>query len=74
MLELNHSEGSSDTSIDEDDSSTNNSKHDFKVTPWEVEGEIDYNKLIAQFGTQPITSEIIERIKQVTGEVHPMLK
>ena len=74
MLELNHSEGSSDTSNDEDDKSTNNSKHDFKVTPWEVEGEIDYNKLIAQFGTQPITSEIIERIKQVTGEVHPMLK
>ena len=74
MLELNHSGGSSDTSNDEDDNSTNNSKHDFKVTPWEVEGEIDYNKLIAQFGTQPITSEIIERIKQVTGEVHPMLK
>jgi tryptophanyl-tRNA synthetase len=74
MLELNHSEGSSDTSNDEDDNSINNSKHDFKVTPWEVEGEIDYNKLIAQFGTQPITSKIIERIKQVTGEVHPMLK
>lgn len=74
MLELNHREGSSDFSNDEDDNSTNNSKHDFKVTPWEVEGEIDYNKLIAQFGTQPITSEIIERIKQVTGEVHPMLK
>jgi tryptophanyl-tRNA synthetase len=74
MLELNQSEGSSDTRNDEDDSSTSNSKQDFKVTPWEVEGEIDYNKLIAQFGTQPITSEIIERIKQVTGEVHPMLK
>jgi tryptophanyl-tRNA synthetase len=74
MLELNHSEGSSDTRNDEDDNSTNNSKQDFKVTQWEVEGEIDYNKLIAQFGTQPITSEIIERIKQVTGEVHPMLK
>jgi tryptophanyl-tRNA synthetase len=74
MLELNQSEGSSDTRNDEDDNSTSNSKQDFKVTPWEVEGEIDYNKLIAQFGTQPITSEIIERIKQVTGEVHPMLK
>jgi tryptophanyl-tRNA synthetase len=74
MLELNQSEGSSDTRNDEDDNSTSNSKQDFKVTPWEVEGEIDYNKLIAQFGTQPITSEIIEGIKQVTGEVHPMLK
>jgi tryptophanyl-tRNA synthetase len=74
MLELNHSEGFSDTSDDDDDNSTYNSKNDFKVTPWEVEGEIDYNKLITQFGTQPITSEIINRIKQVTGEVHPMLK
>ncbi|MFZ0224810.1 MAG: tryptophan--tRNA ligase, partial [Candidatus Nitrosopolaris sp.] len=60
------------TSDEEDDD--NNSKDNFKVTPWEVEGEIDYNKLIVQFGTQPITSEIIERIKHVTGEVHPMLK
>jgi tryptophanyl-tRNA synthetase len=57
-----------------DESDDNNSKDNFKVTPWEVEGEIDYNKLIIQFGTQPITSEIIESIKHVTGEVHPMLK
>jgi len=72
MLELNDRGESSDASNDENEN--NNSKHNFKVTPWEVEGEIDYNKLIAQFGTQPITSEMIERIKQVTGEVHPMLK
>src|SRR3989442_5291994 len=72
MLELNDRGECSDTSNDEDDNY--NSKHNFKVTPWEVEGEIDYNKLITQFGTQPITSEMIERIKQVTGEVHPMLK
>ena len=72
MLELNDRGESSDASNDENDN--NNSKYNFKVTPWEVEGEIDYNKLIAQFGTQPITSEMIERIKQVTGEVHPMLK
>jgi len=72
MLELNDRGESSDASTDENDN--NNSKHDFKVTPWEVEGEIDYNKLITQFGTQPITSEMIERIKHVTGEVHPMIK
>ncbi|HXX98153.1 MAG TPA: tryptophan--tRNA ligase [Candidatus Bathyarchaeia archaeon] len=58
----------------DDESDNNNSKDNFKVTPWEVEGEIDYNKLVIQFGTQLITSEIIERIKHVTGEVHPMLK
>jgi tryptophanyl-tRNA synthetase len=61
-------------STSDDESDDNNSKDNFKVTPWEVEGEIDYDKLVIQFGTQPITSEIIERIKQVTGEVHPMLK
>jgi tryptophanyl-tRNA synthetase len=60
------------TSDDENDN--NNSKDKFKVTPWEVEGEIDYNKLIVQFGTQPITPEMIERIKHLTGEVHPMLR
>jgi tryptophanyl-tRNA synthetase len=60
------------TSDDEYDN--NNSKDKFKVTPWEVEGEIDYNKLIVQFGTQPITPEMIEKIKHVTGEVHPMLR
>ncbi len=27
-------------------------KDDFKVTPWEVEGKIDYNKLIEQFGIE----------------------
>ncbi len=47
---------------------------DFKVTPWEVEGDIDYRRLMAQFGTEPITSEIIENIKKVTGDVHPLLK
>src|SRR5919197_2174536 len=50
------------------------SKKDFKVTPWEVEGEVDYNKLIEKFGTQAITKEIIEIFKKITGEIHPMLK
>jgi tryptophanyl-tRNA synthetase len=61
-------------STSDDEYENNISKDNFKVTPWEVEGEIDYNKLVIQFGTEPITSEIIERIKHVTGEVHPMLK
>ena len=26
----------------------------FVVTPWEVEGDIDYEKLIKQFGIKPI--------------------
>ena len=47
---------------------------DFKVTPWEVKGEIDYNRLIEQFGTQAITQTIIDKVKRFTGDVHPMLK
>jgi len=47
---------------------------DFIVTPWEVEGEIDYNKLIKQFGTKPLTDSIIKRIEKYTGELHYMLR
>jgi len=47
---------------------------DFVVTPWEVQGEVDYNKLIKQFGTQPLTDSIIKRIEKHTGELHYMLR
>ena len=35
----------------------------FIVTPWEVEGHVDYNKLTALFGTQPIDEVILARFK-----------
>lgn len=56
---------------------------DQKITPWEVEGavvdgkpqDIDYEKLIKQFGTRPITQETLQKFKDVTGhEPHPFLK
>jgi tryptophanyl-tRNA synthetase len=46
---------------------------EFVVTPWEVKGEIDYNKLIERFGTQPVTENLLERIRSLAGEVHPFL-
>lgn len=52
----------------------NNVHKEFKVTPWEVEGEIDYNKLIENFGTQTITPHILTKVKDLIGEIHPMLK
>jgi tryptophanyl-tRNA synthetase len=52
----------------------NNFYDEFKVTPWEVEGEIDYNKLIEKFGTQIITADILKKVKDLIGEIHPMLK
>lgn len=46
----------------------------FVVTPWSVEGNVDYGKLIERFGTSPMTEEIIERFRRLTGEVHPYLR
>jgi len=47
---------------------------DFIVTPWDVEGDIDYDKLIKKFGTEKISSEILKRIIRITGEDHFMLR
>ena len=50
------------------------SSDEFVVTPWNVEGDIDYEKLIKQFGTQKISPEILSKMKQITGEDHFMLR
>ncbi|MEK0349163.1 MAG: tryptophan--tRNA ligase, partial [Nitrosopumilus sp.] len=50
------------------------SADDFIVTPWHVEGNIDYDKLIKRFGTEKISPELQERIKKITGEDHFMLR
>jgi tryptophanyl-tRNA synthetase len=47
---------------------------EFLVTPWEVEGNVDYNKLTALFGTQPIDDAILARFKRLTGSIPPMLR
>jgi len=44
------------------------------VTPWEVSGDIDYNRLIKEFGTQPVTDGLLERIGKHTGGLHFMLR
>lgn len=38
------------------------------VTPWEVKGNIDYDKLIKEFGTKKISDSMIERIQKITGK------
>ncbi len=47
---------------------------DFIVTPWEVSGVVDYDKLVERFGTQRIDAPLLERIRRHTGELHPLLK
>ncbi|MGZ5509590.1 MAG: tryptophan--tRNA ligase [Nitrososphaeraceae archaeon] len=47
------------------------------VTPWEVLGDLEdktYIKLIEKFGTQSISLELLEKIKKLTGEIHPLIK
>jgi tryptophanyl-tRNA synthetase len=44
------------------------------VTPWKVEGSIDYDKLVKEFGTKIITDELLARIKKHANRLHPLLR
>jgi len=46
---------------------------DFKVTPWEVTGDIDYDLLAERFGTPMINDGILKRMKRY-GDLHMMLR
>ncbi|MEM5766316.1 MAG: tryptophan--tRNA ligase [Candidatus Aenigmatarchaeota archaeon] len=46
----------------------------FIVTPWEVKGEIDYEKLMKQFGIASLDEKLLERIKKHTKELHHFLR
>jgi tryptophanyl-tRNA synthetase len=47
---------------------------EFIVTPWHVEGDIDYDKLIKQFGTEKITDSLLKKIEKIAGGPHFMLR
>src|SRR5947208_639651 len=47
---------------------------DFVVTPWDVKGQVDYDRLVTQFGTQRLTPDLLEQIRKIAGELHPMLR
>ena len=44
-----------------------------KVTPWEVEGKIDYEKLIREFGVQPINEKMLDLIKSISKKELPLM-
>lgn len=46
----------------------------FVVTPWEVRGKVDYQKLMREFGTKEIDDRLIQRIKKHSGELHYLLR
>jgi tryptophanyl-tRNA synthetase len=45
-------------------------KRDSKVTPWEVKGDLDYDKLIKEFGTTKISDKIRKRLENC----HPLIR
>ncbi len=58
--------------IEDDEEKKEEGEADFKCTPYEFSNtsgkEIDYNKLIAQFGTRPLTNELLERMEKLIGQ------
>jgi tryptophanyl-tRNA synthetase len=44
------------------------------VTPWEVSGEIDYDKLIREFGVKPLDDKILKRLERYTKDLHYFLR
>jgi tryptophanyl-tRNA synthetase len=52
----------------------NEDKDEMIVTPWEVRGKVDYERLIREFGTQPVTKELLKRLEKYTGELHLQLR
>ncbi|MEM0130128.1 MAG: tryptophan--tRNA ligase [Thermoplasmatales archaeon] len=49
--------------------------NNFNITPWDVTGKIDYDKLIEQFGTERISEEIVQEINRISGNrLHVMLR
>jgi tryptophanyl-tRNA synthetase len=53
---------------------TDEEKNEMVVTPWEVRGKIDYERLIQEFGTLPLTGELLKRIEKHTGHPHLQLR
>ncbi len=49
-------------------------KKEFKITPYEVEGDIDYEKLIRDFGVSKIDDRVLGRIRKHTKELHTFLR
>lgn len=55
--------------------SKSTAEEDFDVTPFEVSGKIDYEKLTQRFGSSLMTPDLVARIGAVTGKpVHQFLR
>jgi tryptophanyl-tRNA synthetase len=46
----------------------------FTVTPWEVTGDVDYGRIVKEFGIEPLTEELARRIEKQAGYRHLFLR
>jgi len=53
---------------------TDEDKNEMIVTPWEVKGKVDYERLIREFGTQSLTNELLKKLEKHTGELHLQIR
>ena len=53
---------------------TEENKNEMVVTPWEVRGKVDYERLIREFGTEPLTDDLLEKIARHTGGLDLQLR
>lgn len=44
------------------------------VNPYDVQGIVDYQRLITEFGIKKLTEEDIQQIKEIADEVHPLIR
>ncbi len=44
------------------------------VTPWEVKGNIDYAKVMQDFGVQPLSDALRAKLENAAGASHPFLR
>lgn len=49
-------------------------KEKMKVTPYDVKGEVDYTRLLKEFGLEKINENLLGRIKKHAKELHFMLR
>lgn len=45
-----------------------------KVTPWEVKGKVDYDKLIREFGTSKLDEKLVKEIDNEANDVNVMIR
>ena len=49
-------------------------KEEFNVNPYAVQGKVDYDKLIREFGVEKLNDKLLARIKKQAGELHFLLR